>query len=65
MLFQIQQRFKDKSRKLCGQIDVESLGELNDFIQEIKKCHPLPKYKTSKWLCCEKNSEYFIKKIIF
>ena len=58
MLFQVHHQFKHRT-EICGQIDVKSLGELNDFIQEIKKSHPLP--QNARWMCCEENSKYFVK----
>uniref|UniRef100_A0A6H1ZCJ4 Uncharacterized protein n=2 Tax=viral metagenome TaxID=1070528 RepID=A0A6H1ZCJ4_9ZZZZ len=60
MLYQICHQFKKDRMKveMMAQSDINSNSEMEAFVREVKKRHPLPSNKYD-WLVCNEKSKYF------
>ena len=63
MLYQLHHQFSKNGivshTKFKAQRDVNNFDELKEFIKETKKEFPLS--EDAIWLCCNEDSEYFVK----
>lgn len=59
MLIQLHHQYKDDSTTYCAQRDVKIDDDKREFVEDIKKSHPLP--PGARWLMCWGDSKYFKK----
>lgn len=58
---QLHWQYKDKYKgySFVAQKDIASYQEMQDFVKETQKNHPLP--KDVLWMACNEESKYFLK----
>ena len=59
MLVQIHHEFHGGKIEICAQREIKNSGEMQDFVDDVKKSHPLP--VGAQYLACTEESPHFVK----